>query len=145
MFYESGKPISSYYQKNKDNKLPQYPLLKLGLYPENRSTLHDAIEERVEKMLRDGLVDEVKGILKRYPNLSESFSSLRSVGYKQTYLYLKGALSYEELKDKIIFSTRQLAKRQLTWMRKMKNIEFFNPYDKKLTSNIKERIIKFLD
>ena len=117
----------------------------MGLYPENRSTLHDAIEERVEKMLRDGLVDEVKSILKRYPNLSESFSSLRSVGYKQTYLYLKGALSYEELKDKIIFSTRQLAKRQLTWMRKMKNIEFFNPYDKKLTSKIKERIKKFLD
>ena len=145
VFYESGKPISSYYQKNKDNELPQYPLLKLGLYPENRSTLHDAIEERVEKMLRDGLVDEVRGILKRYPNLSESFSSLRSVGYKQTYLYLKGALSYEELKDKIIFSTRQLAKRQLTWMRKMKNIEFFNPYDKKLTSKIKERIKKFLD
>ena len=145
VFYEAGKPISSYYKKNKDLELPQYPLLKLGLYPEDRSILHNAIEERVEKMLSDGLVNEVKGILKRYPSLSESFSSLRSVGYKQTFLYLKGALSFEELKDKIVFSTRQLAKRQLTWMRKMQNIEFFNPYDKKLPSKIKERIKKFLD
>ena len=145
VFYESGKPISSYYQKKKNNELPQYPLLKLGLYPEDRLILHKSIEERVEKMLKDGLVNEVEGILNRYPMLSESFSSLRSVGYKQTYLYLKGELSFEELKDKIIFSTRQLAKRQLTWMRKMQNIEFFNPYDKKLSSKIKERIKKFLD
>lgn len=145
VFYESGKPISYYYQKSKGKELPEYPILKLGLYPEDRSILHNAIEERVVKMLNNGLVNEVEGILNRYPKLSESFSSLRSVGYKQTYLYLKGVLSYKELKDRIIFSTRQLAKRQLTWMRKMQNIEFFNPYDKKLSLKIKERINKFLD
>ena len=144
VFYESGKPITSFYQKNNDYKIPEYPLLKLGLYPEDRATLHHAIERRVEKMIGEGLVREVEGILSRYPKLNDDFSSLRSVGYKQTYLYLKGKLSYTELKDRIIFSTRQLAKRQLTWMRKMQNLELFNPYDKKLTSKVKERILRFL-
>ena len=96
-------------------------------------------------MLNNGFVAEVEGILSLFPMLSENFSSLRSVGYKQTYLYLKGKLSHEELKDKIVFATRQLAKRQLTWMRKMHNIEYFNPYEKNLTAKVKERIKKFLD
>ena len=145
VFYESGKPISSFYKKSSVKNMPQYPLLKLGLYPEDRSILHKTIEERVEKMLNNGFVAEVERILSLFPMLSENFSSLRSVGYKQTYLYLKGKLSHEELKDKIVFATRQLAKRQLTWMRKMHNIEYFNPYEKNLTAKVKERIKKFLD
>ena len=96
-------------------------------------------------MLKKGLVEEVEQILKKYPNLNDSFSSLRSVGYKQTYLYLTGQLTFEELREKIIFSSRQLAKRQLTWMRKMSNINFFDQYDKCLNLKVTERIKKFLD
>ena len=145
VFYDSGKPLSSFYKKNKVKNEVKYPLLKIGLYPSDRKILHKVIEKRVDDMIKKGLVEEVEQILKKYPNLNDSFSSLRSVGYKQTYLYLSGQLTFEELREKIIFSSRQLAKRQLTWMRKMSNINFFDPYDKCLNLKVTERIKKFLD
>ena len=70
--------------------------------------------------------------------------SLRAVGYRQTYLYLKGKLPKEELRDKIVFATRQLAKRQLTWMRKMDNLETFDPFDNQLRVKVKDKIDSFL-
>jgi len=90
------------------------------------------------------LVEEVQSILRLYPTLDESYPSLRAVGYRQVYHYLNNKISKGELKDKIIFATRQLAKRQITWMRKMENLEIFEPYSHNLNLKVKSRVEDFL-
>jgi tRNA dimethylallyltransferase len=106
--------------------------------------LHLVIEKRVEYMLESGLIEEVEVILNNYPSLDDSYPSFRSVGYRQTYHYLKNQISKSELKNKIIFATRQLAKRQMTWMRKMENLEIFDPFSDDLNLKVKDRIQSFL-
>ena len=143
VYYISGKPLSSFYNE----KIPEqkhYNLLKLALWPKDREKLHTIIEDRVSLMLNNGLIEEVEEILKIYPNIDNSYPSFRSVGYRQTYSYLKNHISKKELKDRLIFATRQLAKRQMTWMKKMENLEIFEPFDKQLSKNINNRIETFL-
>jgi len=143
VYYISGKPLSTFYTNKKIVKSP-YNILKLALLPDTREQLHIVIEERVEYMLEKGLIDEVEDILSRYPNLDDSYPSFRSVGYRQTYHYLKNQISKNELKDKIIFATRQLAKRQMTWMRKMENLEIFDPFSDDLNLKVTNRMQSFL-
>tara|TARA_B110000037_G_scaffold28709_1_gene34157 strand:+ start:193 stop:1131 length:939 start_codon:yes stop_codon:yes gene_type:complete len=143
VYYISGKPLSTFYE-NKKIVEPAYNLLKLGLFPDTREHLHFVIEERVEYMLESGLIDEVRSILSSYPSLDDSYPSLKSVGYRQTYHYLKKQISKSELKNKIIFATRQLAKRQMTWMRKMENLEKFDPFSDDLKLKVSNRVKLFL-
>jgi len=143
VYYITGKPLSSFYINNKTIE-PTYKLLKLALMPDSREHLHLVIEERVEYMLESGLIEEVEAILSNYPSLDDSYPSFRSVGYRQTYHYLKNQISKSELKNKIIFATRQLAKRQMTWMRKMENLEIFDPFSGDLNLKVTDRIQAFL-
>ena len=143
VYYISGKSLSSFYVNKKIKETP-YKILKLALLPDNREHLHLLIHERVEYMLERGLVEEVEVILSNYPSLDGSYPSFRSVGYRQTFHYLKNQISKSELKNKIIFATRQLAKRQLTWMRKMENLEIFDPFSDDLNLKVKDRIQSFL-
>ncbi len=98
---------------------------------------------RVDKMISDGLLDEVKALKDSY-NISKASNSMRSVGYRQVLMYLDGQISHKDLRDQIIFATRQLAKRQLTWMRKMENLHVFDPFDAKLEGNVKQLIKDYL-
>ena len=143
VYYISGKSLSSFYVNKKIKETP-YKILKLALLPDNREHLHLLIQERVEYMLERGLVEEVEVILSNYPSLDGSYPSFRSVGYRQTFHYLKNQISKSELKNKIIFATRQLAKRQMTWMRKMENLEIFDPFSDDLNLKVKDRIQSFL-
>jgi tRNA dimethylallyltransferase len=143
VYYISGKSLSSFYVNKKIKETP-YKILKLALLPDNREHLHLLIQERVEYMLERGLVEEVEEILRIYPSLDDSYPSFRSVGYRQTFHYLKNQISKSELKNKIIFATRQLAKRQMTWMRKMENLEIFDPFSDDLNLKVKDRIQSFL-
>ena len=143
VYYISGNKLSSFFM-NKKKSCPSSRLLKIALWPKNREQLHRIIEERVEHMLEKGLIEEVKGILAQYPDLDDSYPSFRSVGYRQTYYYLKKQITKSELKDKIIFATRQLAKRQITWMRKMENLEIFDPFNNDLNLKVTTRIESFL-
>jgi len=143
VYYITGKPLSSFYVNNKTAETP-YKLLKLALLPVSRARLHLVIEERVEYMLESGLIEEVEAILSNYPCLDDSYPSFRSVGYRQVYHYLKNQISKSELKNKIIFATRQLAKRQMTWMRKMENLEIFDPFSDDLNLKVARRIKLFL-
>jgi tRNA dimethylallyltransferase len=90
--------------------------LKLALYPENRAWLHRRIEERFHSMLAHGLLDEAKALFAR-TELKPSLPSLRTVGYRQAGLYLSKIVNYNQMVDLGIAATRQLAKRQLTWLR----------------------------
>ena len=114
----TGESMTSLFAKQKAEKLP-YNLLKIALIPSDRKVLHARIVARFEAMLKDGLVDEVKNLLKKYPALTAESTAMRCVGYRQVLAHLNGDYDAAELRDRGIFATRQLAKRQLTWLRGM--------------------------
>ena len=120
----SGKPMSVWWAEQQAQSFP-YPLLKIGLAPVERASLHARIAQRFEQMLQQGFVDEVKH-LRENPALTLDLPSMRCVGYRQVWQYLDGEFDYETMKDKSIAATRQLAKRQLTWMRSEKNLVLFD-------------------
>jgi len=90
----------------------------VALAPRERAALHEAIAHRFEAMLAAGLVDEVRGLRARYA-LDAAMPSMRSVGYRQAWEHLEGRFDARTLRERGIAATRQLAKRQLTWMRAM--------------------------
>ncbi|MCU7893396.1 MAG: tRNA (adenosine(37)-N6)-dimethylallyltransferase MiaA [Candidatus Thiodiazotropha sp. (ex Ustalcina ferruginea)] len=111
----TGKTMSELQQGNAGHNFP-YQVLKLVRAPQDRALLHARIEQRFHKMLDQGLEQEVKGLIKR-GDLSPSMPSMRAVGYRQMLSYLLGQLSRDEMTERGIIATRQLAKRQFTWLR----------------------------
>jgi tRNA dimethylallyltransferase len=93
-----------------------YNVINIAIYPENRAVLHERIAKRFDEMLAQGFVDEVKKLFQR-DDLNLDTPAMRCVGYRQVCEYLLGHLTYEEMREKSIIATRQLAKRQLTWLR----------------------------
>ena len=110
----TGKPLSGLHGAAKQ-PLP-FEVKAAGLFPADRKALHQAIERRFDAMLRDGLVDEVSGLKKRF-GLSADMPSMRAVGYRQVWEFLEGKASAEEMRSRAVTATRQLAKRQMTWLR----------------------------
>ena len=105
-----------------ENSLP-YRIRSIALVPSDRSALHARIAARFKAMLELGLVEELRALRKKYP-LHPDLPSMRCVGYRQAWQYIEGGIGEAELFDKGIAATRQLAKRQLTWLRSMPdNIE----------------------
>lgn len=122
----TGVPLSEWMQRPTQS-LPYRPIL-LGLIPSQRAVLHERIARRFEQMLNNGLVDEV-ALLYRRDDLGLDTPAIRSVGYRQVWQYLAGELDYAGMVEKGIVATRQLAKRQLTWLRSMpelNNIDCLN-------------------
>ncbi|MEN8166267.1 MAG: tRNA (adenosine(37)-N6)-dimethylallyltransferase MiaA [Pseudomonadota bacterium] len=111
----TGRPLSELQAASRGELLP-YRLLKLVRSPRDRALLHQRIEKRFHRMLEQGLVDEVRRLLER-GDLSPELPALRSVGYRQVIKHLLGELSWEEMTERGIIATRQLAKRQFTWLR----------------------------
>jgi tRNA dimethylallyltransferase len=117
----TGQSMTSLHQASVGESLP-YRLLKIALVPSNRKVLHERIALRFDQMLADGFLDEVKSLMQKYPQLTADSTSMRCVGYRQALEYLAGQYDISELRDRGIFATRQLAKRQLTWLRSMDDI-----------------------
>ncbi len=92
-----------------------------ALIPSNRAALHDRIETRFDRMIADGLIDEVAGLRNRY-SLNADMPSMRCVGYRQAWQYLEGEISRDDVRAHGTAATRQLAKRQLTWLRSTANL-----------------------
>ncbi|MGQ5522287.1 tRNA (adenosine(37)-N6)-dimethylallyltransferase MiaA [Chitinimonas sp. PSY-7] len=119
----SGKPMSQWLAEQTNEALP-YDLLKLALLPADRAVLHKRIALRFEQMLAGGFIDEVAGLRENYP-LQPDMPSMRCVGYRQAWQYLEGEIDLASLRDTGIYATRQLAKRQITWLRGMEgNLAF---------------------
>jgi len=116
----SGKPLSAL-QHGTARALP-FRLRSYALIPEDRAELHRRIAERFDQMLRGGLVEELTALRARYP-LHAGLPSMRCVGYRQVWAYLEGAYDKDQLRDKAVAATRQLAKRQLTWLRSLPDLE----------------------
>src|SRR6266508_357254 len=119
----TGKPMSQLLGRTK-SALP-FRLLELALVPSDRAELHRRIESRFDAMLERGLVEELRALRERYA-LRPGLPSMRCVGYRQAWQHLEGEFGRNELRDRGIFATRQLAKRQLTWLRAMKAVRSFD-------------------
>ena len=133
----SGKKISSLLGRvDKNSLLEKYHLKQFGILDDDRSTLHKRIEKRLKKIINDGLVDEVKDIFKKY-HIEENHPLRKSVNYNQAISFIKEEYDKEEFFNRALFATRQLAKRQITWMRSWNNLDVL---DSKSVSNIKESI-----
>jgi len=121
IFLVSGKPMSELIRQQEQDELP-YDVLPIALLPADRAVLHQRIAVRFEQMLKDGLLDELKRLRQRYP-LHRDMTSMRCVGYRQAWEFQEGEITEAELLEKGIAATRQLAKRQLTWLRSMEVVE----------------------
>lgn len=110
----TGRPLAEAYAQRRPQPLP-FRVRLVGLAPADRSLLHRRIESRFDAMLAHGLVDELAALRERY-RLHAGLPSMRCVGYRQAWSYLEGEYDRQELRDRGIYATRQLAKRQLTWM-----------------------------
>lgn len=116
----SGVTLTEWQQTQTANRLPG-PLLKFGLLPKDRSILHRQIEQRFENMLDHGLIEEVKA-LSEESEIHRDLPSMRAVGYRQAWNFILDECDRAELCNTGQAATRQLAKRQLTWMRSMENL-----------------------
>lgn len=114
----SGKTMSELRAQSQKISLP-FNILKIALMPNDRSVLHQRIAERFQLMLKHGFIDEVKRLLVEYPQLTVDTPSMRCVGYRQVLQYLNGEIDQPTLGEHGVYATRQLAKRQLTWLRGM--------------------------
>ncbi|MFZ6693045.1 tRNA (adenosine(37)-N6)-dimethylallyltransferase MiaA [Undibacterium sp. SXout20W] len=113
----SGETMSALFARQTKTG-PAFEMLAISLEPGDRSVLHQRIAHRFDVMLENGFIDEVAS-LKLRPDLHANLPSIRCVGYRQAWDYLDHLTSYEEMRERGIIATRQLAKRQLTWLRSM--------------------------
>lgn len=124
IFYLSGKTMSELIATGKPAELP-YRLISMALVPDDRSVLHRRIADRFELMLELGLINEVRELRDKY-DLKPGLPSMRCVGYRQAWQYLDGEFGLGTLREKAIAATRQLAKRQLTWLRATNDVREFD-------------------
>lgn len=139
----TGETMTSLFAKQTSEVLP-YKLLKIALVPSDRKVLHERIALRFDQMLGAGFVDEVRALKTKYPTLTPESTSMRCVGYRQALEHLAGNYNKAELHDRGIFATRQLAKRQLTWLRGMDDtieVDCLNPV---MHEMILEEITQFI-
>lgn len=118
VFELSGRSMSDLYREQQVQKIP-YTVRKLVVSPLERSILHGRIAQRFQIMLQQGFMDEVRCLFAR-DALSLELPSMRAVGYRQAWLHLLGEYDQQTMIDKAIVATRQLAKRQYTWLRSEK-------------------------
>ena len=130
VFRASGRPISAWQREATSMRLP-VRVLRLVLAPAERAVLHARIEQRFDAMLAAGFLGEVRA-LRALPQLQShpaplDLPAIRAVGYRQAWEHLDGATSTAEFRDRAIFATRQLAKRQMTWLRGELDAQWFDP------------------
>jgi len=125
----TGKTLTYFWQEQNrsqtDFKFP-YRRIKIALMPDDRVELRKRITQRFDIMLQQGFVEEVEGLYKR-EDLHADMPSIRAVGYRQVWAYLAGEYGYDEMREKAIIATAQLAKRQMTWLRKESDCNFIEP------------------
>lgn len=129
VFRATGKTMTAHYQlQNKERStevsLP-YNVLQMAIAPVDRKVLHERIEWRFQSMLDGGFIDEVK-LLHSRADLNLDLPSMRAVGYRQVWQYLDGQCTFDEMNSRAVIATRQLAKRQFTWLNKWKELRWLH-------------------
>jgi tRNA dimethylallyltransferase len=121
----TGKPLSQWHAEQAPPEPLPYRLVQVALMPPDRAELHDRIERRFDEMLEQGLVGEVEALRAR-PELHAGLPSMRAVGYAQVWAYLEGEYDRAEMRLRGIYATRQLAKRQYTWLRRFQQADRYD-------------------
>ena len=134
----TGEPLSEWHRRQPDEGLSDshdsaadpfpFTVVSMALAPATRAQLHSRIAERFRGMLDDGLVDEVRQLRQR-PGIHPGLPSMKAVGYRQVWDYLDGRYDYDEMVERGIIATRQLAKRQFTWLRGWSDLHWFDSDD----------------
>ena len=135
----TGKAMSQLQKEQKAEPFP-YQVLKLALIPSDRTVLHQRIEKRFGLMLEQGLIEEVKTLRER-GDLHQDLPAIRAVGYRQVWDYLESRIDYTEMKERGVIATRQLAKRQLTWLRSEKDLIIYD-FSRYSEQHIQESVLK---
>ncbi len=136
--YLTGKTMSELIAENPQQALP-YRLIEVALLPSDRAILHQRIATRFEEMLELGLLSEVRRLREAFA-VTADMPSMRCVGYRQTWQYLEGEFGLPALRQKAIAATRQLAKRQLTWLRSVENALEFDCLAEDLAQQVRESL-----
>lgn len=140
-FYKTtGITITKQNKKSKNEESP-YSAIKLGLNFEDRQKLYDRINKRVDLMVEAGLVHEAKRVF----NSELSFTSVKAIGYKELFPYLKGELPLEECIEKLKQETRRYAKRQITWFKRDKEINWLYPDKAESFEQLFEQAVQITD
>jgi tRNA dimethylallyltransferase len=134
----TGSSMTNWLKENKPHGLP-YDFRHYVVAPADRSLLHQRIEQRFDRMLQDGFIDEVE-TLRRRGDLDLEKPSMRAVGYRQIWQYLDGEYDLAEARLKGIYATRQLAKRQFTWLRGLKKGHWYDPNNSAETKRLMDEI-----
>lgn len=124
VFEVSGKTLTQYWSEQEEQPLP-YEVISFAVMPKERKILHKRIAQRYQIMLQQGFVDEVRRLFAR-GDLHQDLPSIRCVGYRQVWQYLHGEMDYEEMVERGIIATRQLAKRQVTWLRSWPDLHWLD-------------------
>lgn len=136
----TGRPISAFHAEQ--NVKPVLSTLAVGLMPSDRKALHERIEKRFDAMLAEGFLDEVRALMKR-PDFDPESPAMRAVGYRQAVDYLEGKTDWAAFHLAGVAATRQLAKRQMTWMRSMADVTLLDPQDPAALETLSAMIAPF--
>ena len=139
VYYSTGKTISLQAELSHENE-SQYNWLIIGLTAENRDVLYDRINRRVDIMLDDGLIEEAK----TFSSSEKSSTAKQAIGYKELKGFLNGSISLKEATENLKRETRRYAKRQLTWFRRNKNINWIN-IDNKTSEEVLTEALAIID
>ncbi|MDI1293240.1 MAG: tRNA (adenosine(37)-N6)-dimethylallyltransferase MiaA [Methylobacter sp.] len=134
----SGKPLTSFFTAAQAQDIP-YQKIKLIIAPQDRAILHGIIALRFKQMLAQGFIDEVAALYQR-GDLTDKMPSIRAVGYRQAWSYLQSEYDLDTMTEKAIIATRQLAKRQFTWLRRETDAANFQTGQKDLLAKVLAKI-----
>ncbi|MFT2109825.1 tRNA (adenosine(37)-N6)-dimethylallyltransferase MiaA [Marinomonas sp. 2405UD68-3] len=139
VFLLSGRSMTDLWAEQQSQSLP-FNMVDIAVMPNERSVLHRRIEERFGIMMEQGFLDEVESLYRR-GDLHIDLPSVRCVGYRQLWMHLDGQCSLTDAIDKGVIATRQLAKRQITWLRSWENLEVFDS----LSKDLSRQALKYLE
>jgi tRNA dimethylallyltransferase len=142
VYYHTGTSLSDFLEQQKE--APDYRFVNFALFPEQRAWLHERIALRFDQMLAQGFIDEVRQLQKKW-HLTMNLPSMRCVGYRQALEYLQGDYDEATMRDKGIAATRQLAKRQLTWLRHWDDALYYDPQNAAFADEIMAKTREILD
>jgi tRNA dimethylallyltransferase len=143
VYLVSGRTQTDWLKEQKQIDLPFKPL-RFSISPSDRKALHQKIEQRFDQMLELGFEGEVKRLFEQ-SDLHKNLPAIRAVGYRQMWSYLNGECDYREMREKAIIATRQLAKRQFTWLRSQAGVHAFETGDNSALKNICDSYYKIKD
>lgn len=137
VFYITAKPMSELWNEEHRYQSP-FQFINVALIPAERSLLHARIAERFQSMLDKHFIEEVRELLDKGYN--ESMPSMRAVGYRQAARYIQGEYDIETMTERAVVATRQLAKRQMTWLRQWPDVQVFDPFNENFLDAVQDHL-----